>query len=167
MRTPTEQAFLDALFRQYAARLRGHCLRLTASADQADECVQMVFLAAVERAAQLMLHPNPGGWLYVTAVHMVRRLRRQAAQTAGEIPYDQVRDVSPVSAATLVERMEIGIDVRAALAQMSEQERRLYQAVFEQGWDYAHVAAAEGTTVAAIKMRALRWRRKMKKKLES
>ncbi len=97
---------------------------------------------------------------------MVRRLRRLAAQTAGEIPYSTWDPAGEPIAPAVVERMEIGIDVRAALAQMSEAERRLYQAVFERGWDYARVAAAEGTTPAAVKMRAMRLRRKMKKKLD-
>lgn len=166
MLTSEEQSFLDQLFRQYGSRLRGHCLRLTASPDQADESVQMTFLAATERAASLMVHPNPAGWLYVTALHMVRRLRRTAARAAGQVSTDGLESDLALSTSAGEDRMDTGIDVRAALEQLDGRDQRLYRMIFEQDLDYARIAEQEQTTEAAVKMRAMRLRRKVKKLLE-
>ncbi len=166
MLTNEEQSFLDQMFRQYGPRLRGHCLRLTASPDQADESVQMTFLAATERVASLMVHPNPAGWLYVTALHMVRRLRRTAMRAAGQVSTDGLESDLSLSTSAGEDRMDTGIDVRAALEQLDGKDRKLYQMIFEQDMDYARIAEEEQTTEAAVKMRAMRMRRKVKKLLE-
>ncbi len=167
MLTSQEYAFLESLFLQYGRRIRGHCLRLTGSPDQADECTQMTFLAASEQASRLMSHPNPAGWLYVTALNMVRRLRRNGARAAAQADIDDPVVEPMLATAAGEDRLDTGLDVARALERLDERDRRLYRAIFVQGMDYAGIAREELTTEAAVKMRALRLRRRLKKMLEN
>lgn len=166
MLTSQEYAFLESLFREYGTRLRGHCLRLTASPDLADECVQMTFLAAAEHAGRLLAHPNPAGWLYVTALHMVRRTHRTTARAARSVAIDDPETEPFLSVPSGQDTLDTGMDVVRALSGLGEKDRTLYRRIFEQGMDYAWIAREENTTEAAVKMRAMRLRRKVKKLLE-
>ena len=166
MLTSDEYAFLEDLFQQYGGRIRGHCLRLTSSLDSADECTQMTFLAAAEQAGRLMAHPNPAGWLYVTALHMVRRLRGAGAKAAARMDIEDPAVDALTASPSGEDRMETSLDVSHALTLLGDEERRLYRRIFEQGMDYARIAREDSTTEAAVKMRAMRLRKRMKKILE-
>ena len=160
MLTSDEYAFLEALFQQYGGRIHGHCLRLTSSRDSADECTQMTFLAAAEQACHLMTHPNPAGWLYVTAVHMVKRLRSAGAKAAVRMDIEDPAVEALAASPSGEDRMETSLDVSHALARLGERERHLYRRIFEQEMDYARIAHEDNTTEAAVKMRALRLRKR-------
>jgi transposase-like protein len=58
--------------------------------------------------------------------------------------------------------MDTGIDVRAALEQLDGKDRKLYQMILSK-YGLRSYAEEEQTTEAAVKMRAMRMRRKVKK----
>lgn len=67
----------SALYRAQRPRLIGALCALGAGDVDATEAVDEAFVRALERWPSLASHPEPGGWLFVTARnHLRRRLRR-------------------------------------------------------------------------------------------
>ena len=57
---------LEALYRQYYSPLLCHARAALPDHTQAQDAVQDVFCEAARHMDTLMMHRNPGGWLYIT-----------------------------------------------------------------------------------------------------
>ena len=166
-----EDAF-RGLFDRYAPTANALALRVVRQAHLAEEIVQEAFMAVWK---------NPGGydadrgsvrsWLMGTvhhrAVDLVRReeaYRRRAEDSipaALESQPDHAEEV--VEAIGLPEERRI---VRAALAELPDEQRRVLELMYFEGRSQTQIAEATGLPLGTVKSRTLLGMRRMRAALE-
>jgi RNA polymerase sigma-70 factor (ECF subfamily) len=147
------QAF-DALFERHAAPVHAYLSRLVGSGLMAEDLAQAAFLSVVRSRGRY--HPSIQfrPWLYAIATNAARdyfrRNRREQLTEKGELPLNAVADTPPAGDAALERR------VRAALEQLSPQQREVIILNRFGGLSMAEVATAVGASETAVKVRAHR-----------
>lgn len=118
--------------------------------QDAEDVVQEAFIAALTTPA--LPHGDIGGWLRAIAARKALDSVRAARRHAGaELP--ESLSAGPVSAATMA--------VRSALLRLSPTDRAVIVLVELHGHSMAEAAAILGTTNLAVRLRAMRARRKL------
>jgi RNA polymerase sigma-70 factor (ECF subfamily) len=111
-----EPPSFEAFFSSAHARLFGTLCVVTADAGEAEELMQEAFVRVWERWDRVRFHPDPAGYLYLTAFNVhrdrMRRLRRAARLM-----------VSPVEAEDVFARVDERADVLDALRRLSARQR--------------------------------------------
>ena len=150
---------LEELYDRYAPFALGIALKIVREQNEAEDVVHDAFIAIVERADQF--RPERGSvvaWLVTTvrnlALDRARRRVRRAQITEEELRHEPAQPVpDPESIAWLTREHEA---VRAALAQLSESQRRTLEIAFFEGLSYPEIAEREGVPLGTIKSRAAR-----------
>lgn len=131
--------------------------RRTGDRDQAEDLAQEVFVRAMESPPQ-----NPKPWLFAVALNLVRDDGRRAIRQERklELLKGEQDGASAPAADHDIERGEKIEAVRAALAQLSENDREalLLQA---EGFNYDEIASALGLSKGAIGTTLARARRRL------
>jgi RNA polymerase sigma-70 factor (ECF subfamily) len=135
----------EQLYRQFAPRIFGLCLRLTGQREAAEDCTQEAFIAAWRALARFEHRSEFSTWLQRIAIRIVLqgrrglRVAREVAMPAAGLP--EVPD--PGSSAP-------PLDVERAIAGLPEGARHVLVLVGIYGFTHAEAAAAlgvsEGTT---------------------
>lgn len=68
-----QRAYIDALYREHFDDIYGLAYRHTGDQELSEDVTHLVFLTACQKPADVLEHPNPVGWLCVTALYMIRR----------------------------------------------------------------------------------------------
>jgi RNA polymerase sigma-70 factor, ECF subfamily len=171
LRDGDEDAF-RGLFDRYAPTAKALALRVVRQAHLAEDIVQEAFMAVWK---------NPDGydgdrgsvrsWLMGTvhhrAVDLVRREEAHRRRTEDAIPeaYEDQADHADevVEAIGLPEERRI---VRAALAELPEEQRRVLEMMYFDGRSQTQIAEATGLPLGTVKSRALLGMRRMRGALE-
>lgn len=166
-----EDAF-RGLFDRYAPTAHALALRVVRQAHLAEEIVQEAFMAVWK---------NPGGydtdrgsvrsWLMGTvhhrAVDLVRREEAHRRRAEDSIPAaleDQADHADEVvEAVGLPEERRI---VRAALAELPDEQRQVLEAMYFEGRSQTQIAEATGLPLGTVKSRTLLGMRRMRASLE-
>ncbi len=148
---------LGALFREYHESLVRMLTRRTGDRGRAEELAQETFARAVAAPPT-----NPRPWLFAVALNLLREEGRNAATRERRLVLvrdeDHVAPYEPPDEA--YEREEARLQVRAALAQLSERDRDVLLLQAE-GFDYDEIAQATGLARGAIGTTLARARRRM------
>jgi RNA polymerase sigma-70 factor (ECF subfamily) len=72
----------EAFFEAHYARLFGTLCLVTSDRAEAEDIMQEAFLKLWERWDRVRVHPDPGGYLYLTAFNLFRSRLRRAARAA-------------------------------------------------------------------------------------
>jgi RNA polymerase sigma-70 factor (ECF subfamily) len=152
----------DALFRRWEQHLRDFFLRSLGSASDSDDLLQATFFR-VHRARAAF---RPGGdfraWLFRIAANLekdeVRRRRRLSAAQ------DHVRAGLPTRNPPFG-AIERDTRVRAAIARLPPSQRMVIHLNRYQQMTYAEIGAALGTSQTAVKVRASRAYRRLRREL--
>ncbi len=117
-------------------RLFATLVLILASRSEAEEIAQEAFVRVWERWDRVQTHPDPTGYLYRTAMNLVRQRRRRlrlAARTAGDASVDTdafslveeredlvraLRSLTPRQRAALVLTELLDLDVREAASML-------------------------------------------------
>ena len=85
-----EKEFMERLFRENYQRIYRYCYgKLDGSQAEAEDCAMEVFVRGYEKARELMRHPCPEKWLYVTARHVTQeQYRQRMRELLRELPAD-------------------------------------------------------------------------------
>jgi RNA polymerase sigma-70 factor (ECF subfamily) len=88
----------EAFFEAHHARLYGTLCLVTSDRAEAEDVMQEAFLKLWERWDRVRAHPDPGGYLYLTAFNLFRSRLRRAARAArrvlaGSSPDDPLAEV--------------------------------------------------------------------------
>jgi len=122
-------------------------------AGEADDVVQEAFVAAL--TTQALPAGDVGAWLRAVtarkALDQVRRAGRRAEGSLDGAPEPAVQD--PVPADVLA--------IRQALARLSPADRAILTLADLEGWAMPEVARMLGLTHVAVRLRAVRARRKL------
>lgn len=130
-------------------------------ASEADDVVQEAFIAALTTTA--LPRGDLGAWLRAITVRKaldsVRRFRRRGEQPLSPprgAPLDRGLDAGGGPS----DRVEV-LALRQALARLSRADRAVLTLVDLEGWTMAEAAGVLGVTHVAVRLRAVRARRKL------
>jgi RNA polymerase sigma-70 factor (ECF subfamily) len=139
----------EHLYRRYAPRIFGLCLRLTGNREAAEDCTQEVFIDAWRALFKFEGRSSFSTWLHSIAIRAVLSRRRglrakfEVAEPAGGLPEqaDFAGNIPPV-------------DLERAIAALPEAARHVLVLVGIYGYSHAEAAAqlklAEGTCKAQL-----------------
>jgi len=142
-------AAFESLYRQFAPRVYGLCLRLTGQREAAEDCTQESFVAAWRALAGFEQRSRFSTWLHRIAVHTVLARRRglrvayEVAEPAAGLPEvaDPGSDAPP-------------LDLERAIAALPERARHVLVLVGLYGFSHAEagqtLGIAEGTCKAQL-----------------
>lgn len=154
------QAF-ERLYRQYAGRVNGLCLRMTRDPDLAEDCVQDAFIRAWKALPKFEGRSAFGTWLHRIAVNVVLEKRR--APVEREIPVDDTAEYSePLVFDSLLETAEL----EAVVASLPTGARDVLVLSGIYGYDHAEVAEMLGIAVGTCKAQLHRARNLVRERLE-
>jgi RNA polymerase sigma factor (sigma-70 family) len=139
-------AAFETLYRQYAPRVFGLCLRLTGQREAAEDCAQEAFMAAWRGLARFEQRSSFATWLQRIAIHTAlgrrRGLRvvREVAEPAGGLPDTADPGSEPPP-----------IDMERAIDALPDGARHVLVLVGIYGFSHAEAAATLGVSEASSK----------------
>jgi RNA polymerase sigma-70 factor (ECF subfamily) len=139
-------AAFESLYRLYAPRIHGLCLRLTGQREAAEDCTQESFVAAWRALAGFERRSRFSTWLQRIAIHTVlsrrRGLRwmREVGEPAGGMP-----DLADPSAGAPP------LDLERAIAGLPDGARHVLVLVGIYGYSHTEAAAALGVAEGTCK----------------
>ncbi len=144
-----DMAAFEQLYRRYAPRIHGLCLRLTGQREAAEDCTQETFVDAWRALVKFEGRSSFSTWLHSIAVRTVLSRRRglrqkfEVAEPAAGMP----EATDPTGAAP-------PLDLERAIAALPEAARHVLVLVGLYGFSHAEAAAqlkiAEGTCKAQL-----------------
>ena len=154
-----DDSALSELYDRHAPFVLGVALKIVHDQNDAEDVVHDAFIAIVERADQF--RPERGSliaWL-VTAVRNLaldraRRRTRRAQITDEELRHEPSEPVLDPEALSWLEHRRAA--VIAALARVSDAQRRTLEVAFFEGLSYPEIAEREGVPLGTVKSRAAR-----------
>lgn len=147
------------LYDRYASTAFGLALKILRDAQEAEDVVHDAFVAVVERADQYRAERGTvAAWLVTTvrnlALDRTRRRTRRAQITEEELRHEPPEPVpDPEGIAWQAQERDA---VRAALATLSEAQRRTLEIAFFEGLSYPEIAERENVPLGTVKSRAAR-----------
>ncbi len=151
----SDEAALAAIYDRYRLILFGLILRILHDREEAEDCLQEVFLQVWRRARDFdESRGRAFTWLVTIArSRALDRLRASGsrlrlATEAAEVPRDEVGD-----AAEEAVQSEQGAIVREALAELPEQQRRMLLLAYFEGLTQTEIAARLGDPLGTVKTR--------------
>ena len=150
-----DEAALASIYDRYASILLGLLLRILHSRGEAEDVLQEVFLQVWRRAGDFDEARGRGFTWLVTlarsrAIDRLRALdaRARTATASASEPSEMVSDASADTFRS--EQREI---VRAALAQLPEEQRRTLLLAYEEGLTQTEIAERTGQPLGTVKTR--------------
>lgn len=151
-----DMAAQSELVRRYTVRISAFVRPILFQPSSVEDVVQMVFIKMVRRLALLRDPAVFESWLFRlarnSAVDFLRRRRCRPMMVSADIEFERAPDTS--SERPVAEIMEA---LSIALTHLSPKDRNLVTMIVE-GNSYRTVAAREGLTVGAVKVRLNRVR---------
>ena len=151
-----EMAAQSQLVRRYTVRISAFVRPILFQPSSVEDVVQMVFIKMVRRLTLLRDPEVFESWLFRlarnTAVDFLRRRRCRPTMVSDDVEFERAPDTS--SERPVAEIMEA---LSIALERLSPKDRNLVTMIVE-GNSYQTVAAREGLTVGAVKVRLNRVR---------
>jgi RNA polymerase sigma factor (sigma-70 family) len=145
------------LFERYSAALLRFADRLLSDRGLAEEVTQEVFVKVITRAHQYDGRAEVSSWLFAIAANACRD-RRRRDRRAAVVPLEAIPEPSQKgdgAEAKLLSR-ERRTAVRAALNDLSEEQREALILARYHGLPYAEIADVLGISVGAVKTRIFR-----------
>lgn len=142
-------AAFESLYRLYAPRIHGLCLRLTGQREAAEDCTQESFVAAWRALAGFEQRSRFSTWLQRIAIHTVLSRRRglRSVREVGE-PAGGMPDLPDPGAGAPA------LDLERAIAGLPDGARHVLVLVGIYGYSHAEAAetlgVAEGTCKAQL-----------------
>jgi RNA polymerase sigma-70 factor (ECF subfamily) len=155
------------LVRDHQAALEAFALKLCGNPPDAHDLVQDTFERALRKLATLQPGTNERAWLF-TILHNLfidrcrRKQRDPASANVAELDLPSPGEPEPPPAWTRLGAAE----VRAAVAQLDDEFRRVYELHALEGRSYQEIAAALAIPQNTVGTRLLRARKKLKSILE-
>ena len=168
--TPNPSGDLERIFQQNSARVFGTAYRVTGSAQDAEDCLQTVFLRLLRRQDRLDLSPSPSSYLHRAAVNAALDLMR-ARSRSNSIPLDDM-DVPPEDGgeASPEQRQndrELRRHLRQAILQLTPKRATIFTMRFLEDTPNREIAEAMNMTQAAVNVALHHARKQVKKEMAS
>lgn len=149
-----DRSAFTELFAFFAPRVKAYLMRLGAPPVEAEEIAQDVMVTVWRRAETFdASRASASTWIYTIArnrrIDAIRRRRRPELD-----PNDPMFVPDPEPAAdTIMETAQREDRLRAALKQLSDDQRALLQRAFFDGLSHSEIAASSGLPLGTVKSR--------------
>ncbi len=155
----------EAMILAHEPTLSRMALKLCKNPSDAHDLVQDTFERALTRRDQLVAGSNEAAWL-VTILHnlFIDRCRKQKRTPRSE-PIEDIQVAAPEPEAEPAWSSITPAEVQAALAQLGEEFRRVYELATVESRSYQEIADVLGIPKATVGTRLIRARRKLKELL--
>lgn len=158
------EAFSE-LVRRHRDRLWAVALRTLGDREEAADALQEAFVSAYRAAHTFRGQAAVTTWLHrITVNACLDRIRKAKSRPAAPTPEPERLEslLEPHESAEVpVERQDLRRELRAALAELSEEQRAALVLVDMQGYPVAEAAEILGTPVGTIKSRCARGRARL------
>lgn len=157
------EAAFDLLVDRYQTALFNFCYRLLGSQAEAEDAAQQTFLRAYEHRQRYDPRRPVKTWLMSIAAHdCIDRLRRRrltwlSLEDDCLAQHPALRHPDPGPEAAVLKR-ELRCELSGLLARLAPADAHMVVMHYWGGMTYAEIAAAMGTTLAAVKSRLHRAR---------
>ncbi len=167
--------FMERLYRENYQRIYRYCCgKLDGSRAEAEDCAMEVFVRGYEKVRELMRHPCPEKWLYLTARHVVQeQYRRQIRVVPREAPEDWGRVTVgnwPASGGEQDSQWLLpetpAITAEELCRRLKPKEQELFRLAFLEERPLGEVAQILGIRYTNVTTRVHRLRRKLQKILQ-
>jgi RNA polymerase sigma-70 factor (ECF subfamily) len=152
--TRGDRAAFVALFGFYAPRIKGFLMRSGTAADVAEEIAQEAMLAVWRKAATF--DPARAGvstWIYTIARNLrIDRLRHERGVSADAL-HDALDSDEPQRPDDIVQGAERDERVRAAMKDLSAEQREVVRLSFFEDKPHAEIAETLGIPLGTVKSR--------------
>lgn len=158
--------FINELYKEYFFQICSYCTAmLNGDETAALDCTHEVFDAARKYSQKLQTHPNPVGWLKVTAANRVKReLRKRGIRLRREQSISDITERYLDSLQSPIEFDEydsISQDALNALKNdvlsiLTPEERTLYTLRFENRLTYKDISLKLNIPTSTVRMRLLK-----------
>lgn len=142
---------LAEIYDSYSSGLYGYALRLLGDPNSAEDCVAETFSRFLKA-----IHAGKGpkkqikAYLYRIAHNWIVDFYRRSPEQC--LPLEEAKNLAnPIRVEEQVDRRILQDQLRAALFQLTPDQRQVIMLVFIEGWRKAEVAAAVGKPVGAVK----------------
>jgi RNA polymerase sigma-70 factor (ECF subfamily) len=135
----------ESLYRRYAPRIYGLCLRLTGQREAAEDCTQESFVAAWKALAGFEARSQFSTWMQRIAIRTVLsrrrglRFSREVREAAGGLPEVAIPDGAPP------------LDLERAIAALPDGARDVLVLVGVYGYSHTEAARALGVAEGTCK----------------
>ncbi len=158
-----DRAAQHELYARTSERIHRLLLRMTHNADDAFDLAQETYVHAFTRIAQFDQRSTIATWLYRIAVNeALQFLRRKATGRAA-----LARRTAPPTDGNGDGREALRIDVDAALAAASPEDRAMLILRYQEGLDYAAIAEISGIAAGTVASRLNRARQRIRHALQT
>lgn len=162
-----KQDFFESLCEDYYAKVLQYLFSVLGDEATARDCTQEVFLVALQKSPILREHPNPGGFIFLTAKNIAKRNRRETFKLLlSDISLDEAGNDPSDPSSDLERMLDSEIDaaeyIELVLSRLSEEKRRLYMLYYSERLSMAEIARRYNAQEPAVRMRYVRLRKEIK-----
>ena len=149
-----DRAAFVVLFERYAGRIKGYLIRSGAAEGVAEEVAQEVMVALWRRAASYdAARGSAATWIFTIARNRRIDLARRAARR-GAGAEDPAIDPEPAASAEAdLAAAARDSRVRAAIAELSQEQREIVRLAFSDGLSHGEIAERTGLALGTVKSR--------------
>jgi RNA polymerase sigma factor (sigma-70 family) len=140
--------------------------------EAVEECLQEVGLAAVRQAAPIRDPARVGSWLYQLAIRQSLLYRRKMGRRRNLLNRYATRfepsesDQGAFDPLQWLMDRERAVVVRAALAELKEEDREIMLLKYAESWSYGQISEHLGVSHSAVEARLHRARQRLRKLIE-
>lgn len=165
---PRPSADLERIFQSHYSMIFGAAVRVTGSAQDAEDVLQTIFLRLLRRQSGLDLRPNAGGYLRRAAVNASLDLLRTRNRSAA-VPLDDFDTLADSQGEADPSRRQADREMRRGLRQallaLSPKGAEIFTMRFIEGMANREIASALDMSQAAVGVALHRARNQVKKEL--
>ena len=157
---PATSITLDEVYRQYRGPIQHYLLRLTGSADQAEELAQETFIRACASIMSFRGDCSVATWLFRIARNTyLTSLRRSPTTQVGTSEFLALPDKRGHNdPSSQYDRAEQRDAIRIALLELPEKQRTILLLRDDEGLSYAEIADVLAISLSAVKVNLFRAR---------
>jgi len=160
-------AAFDTLFMRWAPRLTRLFSRAIFRSDVVHELVQQTFLQLHRARNDFRLGAELRPWLVTIALNLRRQYIRRAVRSRETAPLKIERPTDEANAEQRLAARERAHKLNLALSQLPPETRDIIELHWYEDMTYPEIAAIVGASPTAVKVRAHRAYKKLKKMLET
>jgi RNA polymerase sigma-70 factor (ECF subfamily) len=149
-----DRAAFSQVFAHYAPRVKGYLLRLGLDAAQAEEVAQEVMIAVWRKAASFdPCQASVGTWIFRIARNRRIDVFRREQHRALDPDDPSFRPPAETAPDVAVEAADRDARVRAALAELPDDQRALVREAFYEDLSHSEIADKTGVPLGTVKSR--------------
>lgn len=154
----TRMEFIRVLYEEEADGLYSFIKKFGIRREMAEDIVQETFCVAIKRVEELREHPNPVGWLYVTARYVMlkesKKLKKNEIQCSLNALENQLYD-------TKAETMLTSMEEDRICSVLTKEEYKILDLIYNKGYRGKEVAERLEINRSTLRVQIFRIRRKL------